>query len=110
MPTKYEYSCEVRPNGTINKTAIYGAFKNTTKLKEVHIVRYADDFKLFCRKRSDAEKVFIAVKLWLQDRLKLEISEEKSKIVNLKRHYSEFLGFEMKAVKKRKRYVVKSHI
>ena len=37
--------------------------KNTTKLKEVHIVRYADDFKLFCRKRSDAEKVFIAVKL-----------------------------------------------
>ena len=70
MPTKYEYSCEVRPNGTINKTAIYGAFKNTTKLKEVHIVRYTDDFKLFCRKRSDAEKVFIAVKLWLQDRLK----------------------------------------
>lgn len=47
MPTRYEYSCEVRPNGTINKTAIYGAFKNTTKLKEVHIIRYADDFKLF---------------------------------------------------------------
>lgn len=81
-----------------------------TNLKEVHIVRYADDFKLFCRKRSDAEKVFIAVKLWLHDRLKLEISDEKSKIVNLKRHYSEFLGFEMKAVEKRKRYVVKSHM
>ena len=110
MPTKREYKCEVRPNGTVNKTAIYGAFKNTTKLKEMHIVRYADDFKLFCRKRSDAEKVFIAVKLWLHDRLKLEISEEKSKIVNLKRHYSEFLGFEIKAVKKRKRYVVKSHM
>lgn len=110
MPTRYEYSCEVRPNGTINKTAIYGAFKNTTKLKEVHIIRYADDFKLFCRKRSDAEKIFIAVKLWLRDRLKLEISDEKSKIVNLKRHYSEFLGFEIKAVKKRKRYVVKSHM
>ena len=110
MPTKQEYKCEVRPNGTVNKTAIYGAFKNTTKLKEVHIIRYADDFKLFCRKRSDAEKVFIAVKLWLKDRLKLEVSEEKSKIVNLKRHYSEFLGFEIKAVKKRKRYVVKSHM
>ena len=110
MPTKRDYSCEVRPNGTVNKTAIYSAFKNTTKLKEMHIVRYADDFKLFCRKRSDAEKVFMAVKLWLHDRLKLEISEEKSKIVNLKRHYSEFLGFEIKAVKKRKRYVVKSHM
>lgn len=81
------------------------------ELDELNLsVLYADDFKLFCRKRSDAEKVFIAVKLWLQDRLKLEISEEKSKIVNLKRHYSKFLGFEMKAVKKRKRYVVKSHM
>ena len=30
----------------VNKTAIYGAFKNTTKLKEVHIIRYADDFKV----------------------------------------------------------------
>ena len=76
----------------------------------MHIVRYADDFKLFCRKRSDAEKVFIAVKLWLKDRLKLEIRKKKKKIVNLKRHYSEFLGFEIKAVKKRKRYVVKSHM
>lgn len=110
MPTKRQYSCEIRPNGTVNKTAIYGALKNTTKLKEVHIIRYADDFKLFCRKRSDAEKVFIAVKQWLHDRLRLEVSEEKSKIVNLKRHYSEFLGFEIKAVKKRKRYVVKSHM
>ena len=34
--------------------------------------------------RSDAENVFIAVKQWLNERLKLEISEEKSKIVNLK--------------------------
>ncbi|MBR5088963.1 MAG: group II intron reverse transcriptase/maturase [Ruminiclostridium sp.] len=110
MPTKRDYYCEIRPNGTINKTAIYTSLKSRTKLKEVHIIRYADDFKLFCRKRSDAEKVFIAVKLWLQDRLRLEISEEKSKIVNLKRHYSEFLGFEIKAVKKRKRYVVKSHM
>lgn len=110
MPTRQEYSCEIRPNGTVNKTAIYSALKNTTKLKEVHIIRYADDFKLFCRKRSDAEKVFIAVKQWLHDRLRLEVSVEKSKIVNLKRHYSEFLGFEIKAVKKRKRYVVKSHM
>lgn len=110
MSTRRDYSCEIRSNGTVNKTAIYSAFKNTTKLKEVHIIRYADDFKLFCRKRSDAEKVFMAVKLWLRDRLKLEVSEEKSKIVNLKRHYSEFLGFEIKAVKKRKRYVVKSHM
>lgn len=110
MPTSYEYKCEIRPNGTKNKSSIYGAFRNTTNLKEVYIVRYADDFKLFCRKRSDAEKVFIATKHWLKERLRLDISEEKSKIINLKRHYSEFLGFELKAVRKRKGYVVKSHM
>lgn len=110
MPTKYQYKCEIRPNGTKNKSPIYGALRNTSKLKEVYIIRYADDFKLFCRKKSDAEKVFIAVKRWLKERLKLEISEEKSKVVNLKRHYSEFLGFELKAVKKRKKYVVRSHM
>ena len=110
MPTSYEYKCEIRPNGTKNKSSIYGAFRNTTNLKEVYIIRYADDFKLFCRKRSDAEKIFIAVKQWLHERLRLEVSEEKSKIINLKRHYSEFLGFEIKAVKKRKSYVVKSHM
>lgn len=110
MPTSYEYKCEIRPNGTKNKSPIYGAFRNTTNLKEVYIVRYADDFKLFCRKRSDAEKVFIATKQWLKERLRLDISEEKSKIINLKRHYSEFLGFELKAIRKRKDYVVKSHM
>ena len=110
MPTSYEYKCEVRPNGTINKTSIYGAFRNTTNLKEVYIVRYADDFKLFCRNKADAEKIFIAVNQWLKERLKLEVSEEKSKIINLRKHYSEFLGFELKAVKKRKKYVVRSHM
>lgn len=29
-------------------------------IKECYIVRYADDFKIFCRKRSDAEKIFTA--------------------------------------------------
>lgn len=110
MPTSYEYKCEIRPNGTKNKSVIYKSFRSRTNLKEVYIVRYADDFKLFCRKRSDAEKIFVSVRQWLKERLKLEISEEKSKIINLKRHYSEFLGFKLKAVKKRKKYVVRSHM
>ena len=57
-----------------------------------------------------ADKIFIAVKQWLKDRLKLEISEEKSKVVNLKKHYSEFLGFKLKAVRKGKKFVVRSHM
>ena len=36
-------------------------FKNS-KLKRCYIVRYADDFKIICKKKSDAEKLFIATK------------------------------------------------
>lgn len=115
MPTQHPYRCNIHENGTPNKNPIYTALRKTN-LKECYIVRYADDFKLFCRTRSDAQKLFIATKLWLKDRLGLEISTEKSKIVNLKRHYSEFLGFKLKAKVKGKRpdgtpkYVVTSHI
>ena len=74
------------------------------------MVRYADDFKIFCATRKDADRAYHATKAWLQERLKLEISEEKSKIVNLKKGYSEFLGFKLTLMKKGASYVVKSHI
>ena len=81
-----------------------------SNLKEIYIVRYADDFKIFCRKRNDANKIFHAVTQWLKERLSLDISKEKSKIVNLKKHSSEFLGFEMKLVRKSDKDVVESHM
>ena len=109
IPTRYNYKCSVNKNGSKNKSPIFEALRKT-QLKEMYIVRYADDFKIFCRKRSDADKVFIAVKQWLQDRLKLQISEEKSKVINLKKHYSEYLGFKLKAVKKGNKYAVRSHM
>lgn len=109
MRTYNEYKLSYSKRGTENKGAIYRALR-TSRLKEMYIVRYADDFKIFCRKRSDANKVFIAVKQWLKDRLSLEISEEKSKIVNLKKNYSEFLGFKLKAVQKGGKFVVRSHM
>ena len=115
MPTQYEYKCCIHSNGTPNKSPIYSALRKTG-LKECYIIRYADDFKIFCRKRDDAEKLFVATRLWLKQRLGLDISPEKSKIVNLKRHYSEFLGFKLKAKTKGKKsngkakYVVTSHI
>lgn len=115
MPTHTPYKCRELKNGTLDKSNVYAALRKTG-LKECYIVRYADDFKIFCRYRSDAQKIFAAVKQWLYCRLGLEINQEKSKIVNLKRQYSEFLGFKMKAVKKGKKsngqckYVVQSHI
>ena len=110
MPTHKEFKIPYCCNGTPNRGYVYNIFKNKTTLKEMYMVRYADDFKIFCRKRSDAEKIFIAVKKWLKERLKLEISEEKSKVVNLKKRYSEFLGFKLKAIKKADKYVVRSYM
>lgn len=81
-----------------------------TRLKEMHIVRYADDFKVFCANREDAQRAFAAIQLWLKERLQLEISPEKSKVTNVKRHYCEFLGFKLKVWKKGDRYVGKSHV
>ncbi len=111
MKTIHNYSIY---NNTA-KSNLYKALKKT-KLKEVFIVRYADDFKLYCRNYTDAVKIFEATKQWLKERLKLEISPEKSKIVNLRKNYSDYLGIKMKVTKKRKdtrnkdKYVVKSHI
>ena len=115
LPTRYPYKCRVLKNGTLDKSNVNAELRNT-ELKECYIVRYADDFKIFCRKRSDAQKIFTATQMWLKDRLGLDISPEKSKIVNLKKHYSEFLGLKMKVVPKgiksngQKKYAVRSHM
>lgn len=99
-----------KKDGSIDNCKKYNSLRKNSNLKEMYIVRYADDFKIFCRKRSDADKTFVAVKQWLKERLKLQISEEKSKVVNLKRHYSDFLGFRLKAVPKCGKYIVGSHM
>lgn len=109
MQTHFPFSPVYHKNGTIHRGNICTALRRSN-LKEMYIVRYADDFKIFCKKRSDANKIFISVTQWLEDRLKLKVSKEKSKIVNLRRQYSEFLGFKLKAILKRKKYVVRSHM
>lgn len=115
MPTKHDYIGQPTSSGGVSHSNRHRALRKT-KLKECQIVRYADDFKIFCRNRKSAEKLFIAVKLWLKDRLGLEISPEKSKVVNLKRRYSEFLGFRLKVVARKQKkkstvkYVVRSHV
>lgn len=87
----------------------YRALK-TTSLKEIYFVRYADDFKIFCRDYKTAQKIFVATKQWLEERLGLEVSPEKSKITNVRKKATEFLGFSLKVKLKRKRYVTQSNI
>lgn len=101
FPSQYSYS---------RKDIRLSALRKSSQLKEMYIVRYADDFKIFTKKYSQAKKIFYAVKGYLKERLKLEISEEKSRITNLRKRSSEFLGFEIKAVPKRKGHVAHTHV
>ena len=92
-----------------NKNNAYRAMRKT-KLKEMYIVRYADDFRIFCRTKTAAERTKNAITQWLSERLKLEVSQKKTRVVNAKRRYSEFLGFKIKVRPKGGKHVVKSNI
>ena len=113
FPTRHKYT-DKHPKG-INRSSLYRALR-TTNLKEIALVRYADDFKIFTSSYQNAVKLFHATEKWLKDRLGLDISSEKSKIINLKERYSEFLGFKLKVVNRGKKengqpkYMVESHI
>lgn len=84
-----------------NKSNVYRAL-NTSRLKKVFIVRYADDIKIMCKSYNEAKRILIASKRWLKTRLGLDVSDEKTKIINLRKQYSEFLGFKIKVKRKGK--------
>jgi RNA-directed DNA polymerase len=61
------------------------------------IIRYADDFVVTAREKENLESVFILIKQWLCER-GLEISAEKTKIVNISEGFN-FLGFNLRKYK-----------
>ena len=82
----------------------------STNLKEFYFVRYADDFKILCKDYKTAQKIFIATRDWLKERLGLEISPEKSKITNVRKGKTEFLGFSLSVYKKKDKFVNRGNI
>lgn len=114
VPTRKKYSTGINYNGSENKGNKYKMLRDYSHLKEVTCVRYADDFKLFTKDYKQAKRLYYAVEGWLKGRLGLSISPEKSKIVNLKKEYSEFLGLRIKVANhgssQNPRFVVESHI
>ena len=82
----------------------------TTKLKEIWLVRYAYYFKIFCRDYKTVQKIFNFTKKWIKERLDLDINTEKSKIINIGRKYTEFLGFKLKVKLKSEKYVCQSRM
>ena len=114
IPTRKQYATGINYNGSENKGNKYKILRDYSGLKEVTCVRYADDFKLFTKNYEQARRLFYAVTGWLIGRLGLDISPEKSKIVNLRKRYSEFLGFRIRAANhgnnQKPKFVVESHV
>lgn len=85
-----------------NKNGWFQYAKKHTGLKSGFIVRYADDFKIMCSTYEEAQRFYHSTVDFLNKRLKLEISPEKSKVVNLRKNSSDFLGFKIKVIPKGK--------
>jgi len=109
-PIISNYSQYTHANGSAHKSNGYRGMKKYTRLKEMRIIRYADDFRIFCRTRDQAVKTKIAVTLWLKERLRLDVSVDKTRVVNMNKQHSEFLGIKMRMRPKKDKMVVCSRV
>ncbi len=78
--------------------------------KGVKFVRYADDVKILCPTYLVARDMLDKTTKWLKERLSLEVSDEKTKIINLKKNYSHFLGIKLKVKLHKRKYRIVSHM
>jgi len=67
----------------------------------VFLVRYADDWVIFCKNRERSEVVLKHLRRYFENKLKLELFEEKTVITNLKESRMKFLGFEIELARPR---------
>jgi RNA-directed DNA polymerase len=77
----------------------YQIRRNRTYASELHpqsvgLVRYADDFVVFCRSQDEAEQARRTLETWFRDR-GLAFSPEKTRIVTLEEGF-DFLGFNVR--------------
>jgi group II intron reverse transcriptase/maturase len=63
--------------------------------------RFADDWIVLTTKSREAERLKKKLTKYFKHRLKLELSEEKTKITDMRRQGAEFLGFVIRAEKSR---------
>jgi RNA-directed DNA polymerase len=66
-----------------------------SKLKPVYLIRYADDWVLMCKTEADAQAWLGHAREYLDDRLKLALSEEKTLITDARVNPIKFVGFEI---------------
>jgi len=92
------------------KDGKYPVLRKTSRLKEFFFVRYADDFKVFCKDYKTAKKIFASTEQWLKERLGLDVNPNKSKITNVCKGKTEFLGLALFVKEKKGKTIVRSNI
>lgn len=96
---KIRYQTSGTPQGGVISPVLSNVYLTPfdRALKEAGLrhVRYADDVVIFCRSREEAESA-LAVARSALGRLKLNLSEEKTKVTSFQEGF-DFLGFNFKA-------------
>ena len=109
FPLVHRLKGGIAKNGTPSKGSAFREMRKTG-LKELHVIRYADDVRIMCSNKSDAMKVMQGAKNWLRERLKLEVSDEKTRVTDLTKGYGEFLGIKFRTKEKGGKKVIVSHM
>ncbi len=82
---------------------------NDPDYRRLKYVRYADDFLLgFVGTKAEAEEIKRQLQKFLQDELKLELSEEKTLITHAKSEAARFLGYEVTAQQKDEKRTIRN--
>lgn len=81
------------------------AMRNHSNLKTCYFVRYADDWVILTDSQRDAEKLKFKAQRYLNETLKLELSEEKTLITNVRINPIRFLGVEIRMANKNGKWV-----
>ena len=95
--TRYQYSSQSGRYHALHKTSLVPGY----------LVRYADDFVIVTDTRTHAEDWKSRLQTFLQTRMKLTLSQEKTLITDIRKKHIRFLGYEFKMVpgKSRRGYI-----
>lgn len=100
--TKHDYK---------DKNKRFDALHKRSNQKPAYFVRYADDWVLITNSKGNAFKWKCRIRKYLTTNLKLNLSEEKTLITDVRKRPIKFLGFSIKAVKgkSKRKYVTVSY-
>ncbi len=77
-------------------------FDRVMKESGYELIRYADDFIILCQTKEDAERALEQTQRWMEEN-GLELHPEKTRIVDIREDYFEFLGYRFEKGSRRPR-------